>query len=154
MQIHKQGNTVRLIRSGREPNTPRARQTLVGTFHLDHGPDRALLDRLDDDERARLDRWLSARTARRTDEAHRHTLGAAHERLGELVAAIDAAAELLSPRDAAALWSDLAGIAGALERAGYPDPARVIPAPPAPARPRVDLFDEVIPRSRRRHSSS
>lgn len=124
MLIREQGDTVRLIRSERIPGTSRARQTILGSFRRDRGPAQSLLDALSDDERASLTRWLSVRQQRDEQHQHRHTLDAAHARLTELVTAIDSAAELIAPAQADALWNDLAAVARALKRAGYPKPTR------------------------------
>jgi hypothetical protein len=132
MRIHEQGDTVRLIRSERLPGWPRPRQKVVGTFRRDRGPTQSLLDALTDDERDSLSQWLSVRQVRDAHHQHQRTLDAAHAQLVELVAAVDAAAELITPAQVDTLWNDLAAIARALRRAGYPKPKRERKPPPAP----------------------
>jgi len=119
MQIREQGETVKLIRSYRTAGAPRSRQKVIGTFRRDRGPTSALLDVLDNDELAALDRWLSAGRNRHKQVQHRHTFDAAHSRLTQLVAAIHASTELLSPTEGAAIWRDLSDVARALTRVDY-----------------------------------
>ncbi|KVW63421.1 hypothetical protein WK99_13810 [Burkholderia ubonensis] len=66
-------------------------------------------------------------------------------RLAELVAALEAAAECVTPDEAAELWRNLAEVARALKQAGYPRPRRVRPAP-AVAPGQGDLLDLIGPR--------
>ena len=107
MLIREQGHTFKLTRTQR-----------------DDGPSKTLPASLSDDEQAAFTRWISVQHNRPEHAGRRHTLDAAHTQLGELIATIDAAAELLSPTDAAAIWRDLNNLARALNRAGYPKPTR------------------------------
>lgn len=120
MLIREQGNIVKLIRVVRGRENQRARQEVVGSFRLDIGPAKALLVLLVDDERRALERWLGARD----QQQHRQTLDDALPRLVDLAAAIDAAAELLTPADARAIWHELDVVARTLKRVGYPRPSR------------------------------
>ncbi|MBB6592710.1 hypothetical protein LBW62_07955 [Ralstonia solanacearum] len=120
MLIREQGNVVKLIRVVRGQENLRGRQEIIDSFRPEIGPTTALLALLLDDERGSLERWLNARN----QQQHRQTLGDALPRLVDLAAAIDAAAELLTPADARAIWHELEGVARALKRVGYPRPSR------------------------------
>ncbi|MDF3837876.1 hypothetical protein P3W85_33820 [Cupriavidus basilensis] len=124
MLIREQGNLVKLIRTGRDLSSRRAQQTVVGTFRHSGGPTKALLALLDEDEQSALARWLSAKNDRQEQAQHHLVLDSAHRRLAELVKAIDAAAERLSPDEAAAIWHNLNEVSRALNRAGFPEPKR------------------------------
>ncbi|WP_345817671.1 hypothetical protein AAGS40_30165 (plasmid) [Paraburkholderia sp. PREW-6R] len=132
MLIREQGHSVKLIRAERNPDSPRTRQKLIGTFRRDDGPSRALLAQLSGDEQAALKRWLSVRHDRQEHAQHRHTIDAAHSRLAELVVAINSAAELLTPAQADAIWNELVAVTRALNRAGYPKPKRERKPPATP----------------------
>jgi hypothetical protein len=129
MLIREQGSLVKLMRSERDPVSRRPRHSVIGTFRQADGPAKTLLALLDDDERAALTRWLSVQHDRLEQAQHRLVLDTAHRRLAELVTAIDAAAEHLSPDDATAIWHNLNEIARAMNRAGLPKPTRQRKAP-------------------------
>ncbi len=120
MLIREQGNVVKLIRVVRGQENLRGRQEIIGSFRSDVGSTKALLASLVDDERLSLERWLSAKI----QQQHRQTLDDALPRLVDLAATIDAAAELLTPADARAIWRELDSVARALKRVGYARPPR------------------------------
>ncbi|OXJ21407.1 hypothetical protein CFB82_41430 [Burkholderia sp. HI2714] len=60
--------------------------------------------------------------------------------LAELVAALDAAADTLSPIEADEIWAQLLALARALKRGGHPRP-KSPRRPPPPAPGQLDLVD-------------
>ena len=135
MLIREQGRIIQLIRVERTPGAMRTTQRVIGTFRREAGPNKTLLATLTADERTTLNRWLIARHQLH----HRQALDQALPCLAELAAAIDAAAEQLSPTDARAIWKELDTVARVLKRVGYSRPARQ-PASPATPPMQGDLL--------------
>lgn len=123
MLVREQGRTIQLIRVERTPGAMRTTQRVIGTL-----PSKTLVAALTADERTTLERWLAARH----QQHHRQALDQALPCLAELAAAIDAAAEQLSPTDARAIWHELEIVARTLERVGYSRPARQPASPTTP----------------------
>lgn len=150
MLIRQQGKTVKLLRVVSSAASKRARQVVIGTFRADDGPPAQLLETLGVKERHALRLWLSVY---REDVARAEAapvLACAKQQLEALVAALDVAADTLSPADADALWSQLQELSRSLRRGGHPKPTRSRPAPePLPGQ--RDLVDEIAAQAGQTH---
>lgn len=146
MLIRQQGRVIKLLRLEAVPGTGLTHQVPVGIFRADDGVPSQLLSQLTHKERRTLSEWLGAYQEKQARAKARPVLTRAQSQLEAIVAALDVAADTLSPADADILWNQLRALAGALRRGGHPKPV----APrrqPAPLPGQRDLVDELVNRS-------
>ncbi|WP_232461826.1 hypothetical protein [Burkholderia ubonensis] len=129
---------IKLLRIKYSNETHRNRQRLIGAFRVDEGVPLALIEMLDWGERRALDRWLAAYQETQARARACVVMANAPQQLEALIAALDLAADTLSPVEADRVWQQLQAIARILRRAGHPLPRverRPGPPPPGAERP-------------------
>ncbi|WP_323123741.1 hypothetical protein [Burkholderia alba] len=144
MLIRKQGRNIKLLRIEYVAGTLRAHHVVVGIFRADTGVPTPLLEELTLDERLTLLRWVTAHRENLVRVKAQLVLRQARRQLVTLIAALDVAADTLSPADADGIWIQLQAVAQALRRGGHlgTSHATVAPAPPPDQQ---DLVDEFVP---------
>lgn len=151
MLIRKQGRLVKLVRV--EPSKGAAavarmhqgssgRRRVIGSFRVDEPLPAGMLDALTREERKALACWMAVY---RDEEARARALpvlAGAPEQFEVIIAALEAAADVLSVEEADRLWTQLKAIARTLKRAGYMRP-RVARCRPAALPGQRDFFGEI-----------
>uniref|UniRef100_UPI003BEF368D hypothetical protein n=1 Tax=Burkholderia arboris TaxID=488730 RepID=UPI003BEF368D len=145
MLIREQGRLVKVLRLKYSDATKRNRHVVIGAFRVDEGVPPELIELLARSERRELLQWLAAYRDSQAMARTRTVLADASMRLDELAAALEAAAGLLEPAEADALWCKLQAIARSLHRGGHPRPKRPrrSTAQRAPVPGQMDLVDEL-----------
>jgi hypothetical protein len=122
MHVRQQGSVLVLIRTTYDAVRKRGVQSTVGRLPAYTHPDNVpaeVLSQLNEDEKAQLRDYLTARADGERQERQKTYLNTLSFSIKEAVTALEAG---LQPKDAGAVWESIATLQKALKKVGHPKP--------------------------------